>query len=119
MWSLRAHALSCLSPELVGSPVVASASSVDSLANVLDPSSLPSEVVGPSFVVSDSSEDSLANVPSVPPHTGVWEPSSELVSEVAMIPLRTLWPIFLNVCHPTLLLLSLRGSSFLSIFSCE
>ena len=77
--------LSCLSPELVGSPVVASVdSSVDSLANVLDPSSLPSEVVGPSVVVSASSEDSLASVPSVPPDTGVREPSSELVSEVAM-----------------------------------
>ena len=72
--------LSCLSPELLGSPIVASVSSVDSLANVLDPSSLPPEVVGPSVVVSDSSEDSLANVLSVPPDPGVLEPSSELGS---------------------------------------
>ena len=61
---------------------MASASSVDSLAVVLDP--LPLELVDSSVVVSDSSEDSLANVSSAPPEPGVREPSSELVSDVAM-----------------------------------
>ena len=73
---------SCLSRELAGSPVVASGSSEDSLAVVLDP--LPLELVDSSVMVSDFSEDSLANVSSVPPNPGVREPSSELVSDVAM-----------------------------------
>ena len=71
-----------LSPELGGSPVVASAFSEDSLAVVSDP--LPLELVGSSAVSSDSSKDSLANVSSVPPDPGVREQSSGLVPDVVM-----------------------------------
>ena len=74
--------LSCSSPQLAGSPVVASASSEDSLVVVSDP--LLFELVVSSVVVLDSSEDSLAHVLSVPPDPGVWEPSSELVPDVVM-----------------------------------
>ena len=57
-------------------------SSASSLAVVLDP--LPLELVESSVVVSDSSEDSLAIVSSAAPEPGVREPSSKLVSDVAM-----------------------------------